>query len=81
MPSAAERYYAAETACCFLQYSRPDLTDRYLEICRRAGDEFQQKAAGLRTPAEVGRLPTPIDADHSVAQFDGNYARHRFASR
>jgi GT2 family glycosyltransferase len=82
--SAAERYYSAEAGLLLpFKYSRPDLTDKYLEIFDASEDEHLIKAAGaFRLRAETGRLPTPIDLDHTVAEFlDGGYARTRYKPR
>jgi GT2 family glycosyltransferase len=81
---AAERYYSAEAALLLpYKYFRSDLTDRYFEIFAKSDDEVLQKAAmNFELRRKTGRLPTPIDEDHSVAQFvDGNYAHHRFKSQ
>ena len=81
---AAERYYSAEAGLLLpYKYSRPDLTDKYLEIFDASEDEHLVKAAGaFRLRAETGRLPTPIDPDHIVAEFvDGGYARTRYTPR
>ena len=81
---AAERYYSAEAGLLLpYKYSRPDLTDKYLEIFAASDDEHLIRAAGaFRLRAETGRLPTPIDPDHTVAEFvDGGYARSRYPPR
>jgi len=81
---AAERYYSAEAGLLLpYKYSRPDLTDKYLEIFDASEDEHLVKAAGaFRLRAETGRLPTPLDPDHTVAEFvDGGYARTRYTPR
>jgi GT2 family glycosyltransferase len=80
----AERYYSAEAGLLLpYKYSRPDLTDKYIEIFTASDDEHLVKAAGaFRLRAETGRLPTPIDPDHMVAEFvDGGYARSRYTPR
>lgn len=80
----AERYYSAEAALLLAyKYSRQDLTDKYLEAFAKSGDEVLQKAhAAFELRRKTGRLPTPIDPDHRVAQFvEGHYAPHRYKSR
>ena len=80
----AERYYSAEAALLLTyKYSRPDLTKQYIEIFSKSDDEALQKAAmNFEVRRTASRLPTPIDEDHSIAQFiDGGYAHHRFKSR
>lgn len=80
---AAERYYSAEAGLLLpYKYSRPDLTDQCLEHFLKFGDEPQRRAAAsFELRRATGRLPIPIDPDHSIAQFiDGAYAVHRFKS-
>lgn len=78
--SAAERYYSAEASLLIAhKYSMPDRVDRLLEVFR-AGDADQIRAAAeYDRRRSDGRLPSPIDAEHVIAQFIGdNYARHRY---
>ena len=80
--SAAERYYSAEAGLLLpYKYSRRDLTDKYLEGFANSGDEYQLKAANaFQLRLKTGQLPTPIDPDHTVAEFiDGGYGPTRFA--
>jgi GT2 family glycosyltransferase len=81
--SDAERYYSAEAGLLLpYKYSRPDLTDKYLQFFSNSEDRILQKvASSFELRRKAGRLPSPIDADHSVAEFvDGNYAHHRFVA-
>lgn len=83
-PTAAERYYSAEAGLLLpYKYSRPDLTNGYLEFFERSNDEMLIKAAeAFVLRRKSGRLPKPLDPEHLVGQFiDGNYAVHRFVSR
>ena len=79
--SAAEIYYSAE-ASLFLahKYSRPDLVRTGLARFRKEGSEPVLRAvAEYESRRKEGRLPTPIDSGHRVAQFSrGNSAPHRF---
>lgn len=79
--SAAEHYYSAEAAL-FLTYkwSRPDLTEEYLNFFNEHGDDNQKKAAKIFTERRLNhQLPKRHDSDHKIAQFIGNYyTRHRF---
>jgi hypothetical protein len=80
--SAVERYYSAEAGLLLpYKYSRRDLTDNYLEAFANSGDEYQLKAAkAVQLRLRAGPLPTPIDPDHTVAEFiDGGYGPTRFA--
>jgi GT2 family glycosyltransferase len=82
--TTAERYYSAEAALLLShKYSRPDLTEEYLHAFSTSGDENLKKAyAAFELRRKTGRLPTPIDPDHRVAEFvEGAYAPHRFISR
>ena len=84
MAGAAERYYSAEAALLLAyKYSRPDLTERYLKDFRKSNDaDLQKAAAAFDERKATGRLPVPLDLDHTVAQFiDGAYAKHRFQAR
>jgi hypothetical protein len=79
-----EAYYSAESALLLTyKYSRPDLTNQYLESFSKSDNETLQKAAAaFELRKKTGRLPSPIDQDHRVAQFvEGNYAHHRYKSR
>ncbi|MGH8033006.1 MAG: glycosyltransferase family 2 protein [Luteimonas sp.] len=78
---AAERFYSAEAALLLAyKYSRPDLTERWLNEFEASGDEnFLRAAASFHTRKEASTLPEPLDPEHRVATFiDGNYAPHRF---
>lgn len=79
--SAAEVYYSAEAAILLAhKYSRPDRVRALVASYRRQGGEAVLKAVGeYETRKREGRLPTPLDAAHRVAEFVGdNYAVHRF---
>lgn len=80
-PTAAERYYSAEAACLITyKWSRPDLTEFFLNYFRNNGDEYQKKAAkAFEIRREEGRLPKPRDSKHKVAEFiDHLYTKHRY---
>jgi GT2 family glycosyltransferase len=80
----AERYYSAEAALLLTyKYSRPDLTEQYLNIFANSADEALQKArAAFELRKKTDRLPAPIDQEHRVSQFvEGAYAPHRYKSR
>jgi len=82
--SEAERYYSAEARLLLpYKYSRPDLTDEYLEIFLKSDDEYLRKAAeSFKLRSKTGRLPRPIDANHAVAEFiNGGYSLNRYAPR
>lgn len=79
--SAAEVYYSAEAAILLAyKYSRADLAEDLVKKFRRERGEAVLKAVGeFEQRKKDGRLPTPIDPTHKVAQFlKGNYAVHRF---
>lgn len=83
-PAAAERYYSAEAGLMLAhKYSRPDLADRQLRRLRKSGDgRYQELATTFEERRRTGRLPTPLDSEHKVAQFiDGDYASKRFQPR
>jgi GT2 family glycosyltransferase len=79
--SAAERYYSAEAALLLAhKWSRPDRVRKILEDFDNIPDENLRKAASVFREREAGdRLPTPLDPEHQVGQFVGQYyAKHRF---
>lgn len=79
--SAAEIYYSAEAALMLAhKFSRPDVLTRLESRYERNSEEAVQKAlVEFRARRSAGKLPTPIDPDHRVAQFvNGNYSVHRF---
>jgi GT2 family glycosyltransferase len=80
----AERYYSAEAGLLLpYKYSRPDLTEEYLNHFRHSAEAFLQRAAGeFEHRRNTGRLPAQIDPDHRVGQFiEGGYAAHRYKVR
>jgi GT2 family glycosyltransferase len=82
--SNSERYYSAEAALLLpYKYSRSDLTNQHLETFRASNDQCLIKAAeAFELRVKTGRLPTPIDSEHSVAQFiDGGYGPNRYSPR
>lgn len=62
------------------KYSRPDILRGLRADFLRGGNPYRAAAvADFDAREAAGRLPEPLDADHSVAQFvSGNYARHRY---
>ncbi|MBN9632765.1 MAG: glycosyltransferase family 2 protein [Actinobacteria bacterium] len=81
MPGEAEVYYSAEAALLLAhKYSRPDIVESILAAFRSGDDEATSRAATeYETRQQLGKLPTPVDAEHAVAQFtNGNYAIHRY---
>lgn len=78
----AERYYSAEGALLLTwKWSRPDLTEQYLDWFEGSGDEHMQRAATeFRRRQTAGRLPSALDPNGEVAQFVGiNYGKYRFS--
>jgi GT2 family glycosyltransferase len=81
MAGVAESYYSAEAALLLTwKWSRPDLTEHYLNLFDGSGDELLRRAAAeFRRRKESGQLPSALDPAGEVAQFVGiNYAKHRF---
>jgi GT2 family glycosyltransferase len=76
-----EEYWSAEGALVLAhKYSRPDRVQAIRADLLAHGSERQRQAVEhFDARAGQGRLPSPIDPGHAVAQFvAGNYARHRF---
>ena len=80
-PGDAEIYYSAEAAILLAhKYSNPRRVRSLIRRLRTEGSAPALKAVNeYERRRDAGSLPTPIDADHRVAQFIGdNYATHRF---
>lgn len=81
LPSTAERYFSAESALLLpMKYARADVVKDVRKRLASSDDpEARRALEDVDKRVAQGRVPTPIDADHKVAQFIGpNYARHRF---
>jgi hypothetical protein len=80
-PANSERYYSAEAALLLAhKWSRADVVDQILRDWSANGDAFTNKArAEYERRKRLGKLPSPIDPEHTVGYFvDGKYARHRY---
>jgi len=79
--SKAEQYYSAESALMLAhKYSMSQRVDRLLDEFSTSRVSYLERAAkSFRDKQLSGLLPEPIDPNHSVAQFVGDfYAVHRF---
>lgn len=78
----AEIYYSAEAALLLAhKYSQHRRVRELMRQFGKApdGDAARRAADEYRRREREGRLPTPIDRRHQVAEFvKGNYAVHRF---
>lgn len=77
----AEKYYSAEAALFMAQkWSNPERVSSLLQIFRNSDDENLRKAASaFEKRQEEGTLPEPIDKDHKVAEFIGDFfSQQRF---
>jgi GT2 family glycosyltransferase len=77
----AEHYYSAEAGLLLPhKYSRPDLVREIREGLLASPHPNHQKAAAKYDERNAaGTLPEPIDADHRIAEFVGQYyTRHRY---
>lgn len=74
-PTPAEIYYSAEAAILMAyKYSNPDRVEKLLSQFDTVGGEDEKKAANeFRKRRREGNLPEPIDSDHKVARFIGDY--------
>ena len=74
-PTAAEIYYSAEAAILMAhKYSNPARVEKLLRQFDTIGGTDEQKAANeFRKRKREGNLPAPIDPDHKVAKFIGDY--------
>ena len=81
-PSSAERYFSIEASILMAhKWSRPERVSHLLDMCDRLDDPIFEKAARTyRSRLKSGELPTPIDPDHRVSVFEGDFfAKHRYA--
>lgn len=81
LASSAEKYYSAEAALLLpMKYSRPDIVKKVRRSLERSSDREARRALdAVDQRIAEGLVPTPLDANHKVAQFVGpNYAEHRF---
>jgi len=82
LPSGSEQYYSAEAALMMAyKYSRPKLVEELLESFESSQTPNLVRAAKTFTDRrEAGSLPTPIDVNHKVSNFNGDfYTNHRFS--
>ena len=79
-PTSAEQYYSAESAILMAhKWSNPERVEKLLkqfdagtDITRKAADEYRRRK-------QEGRLPQPIDPEHKIARFIGDfYSENRF---
>ena len=74
-PTKAEQYYSAEAALLMAhKWSNPVRVEHLLQMYQNSENENHEKAVAhfLELRAE-GKLPTPLDPEHEVAKFVGDY--------
>lgn len=79
-PSGAEQRYSAEAALMMAhKWSRPDLVAQISAMYKNAGPNEQAALKNYEDKKAQGTLPTPRDAAHRIAEFNGYlYTRHRY---
>ena len=79
-PTSAEVYYSAEAALLMAhKRSNPERVRKLLEVFSAGGENEQKVVAEYRKREKEGTLPQPIDPEHRVARFIGDfYSEHRF---
>lgn len=81
-PTAAEVYYSAEAALLMChKWSNPELLDKILHSYLDMPDDSPEYKAAQEylSRKDAGRLPTPRDSKHKVADFVGyGYGKSRF---
>lgn len=80
-PTSAEIYYSAEAAILMAyKYSNPDRVEKLLSQFDEIGGADEQKAANeFRKRKHTNKLPIPIDPEHRIARFIGDfYSQMRF---
>lgn len=78
----AELYYSAEASLLMAyKWSEPALLEELLRRYQSGSDPEKRKAVeAFQRRREEGRLPVPVDPEHKVAKFVGDYyTRHRFS--
>lgn len=81
LPTAAEIYYSSEAALIMAhKWSNPKLVEKLLKHYQDSSNESLNKAAkAFLKKKDEKALPEPIDPDHEVADFVGDYyTEHRF---
>ena len=79
-PTSAEVYYSAEAALLMAhKWSNPERVRKLLKRFEMSGENEKKAAAAFRKREKDGTLPKPIDREHKVALFIGDYySEHRF---
>lgn len=74
-PTSAEIYYSAEAAILMAhKYSNPVRVEKLLNQFDTSGGTDEKKAASeFRKRKKEGTLPMPIDPEHKIAKFLGDY--------
>lgn len=80
MPTNAERYYSAEAAILMAyKWSNPERMEKLLQQFDAESDITRKAAAEFRRRQQEGTLPQPIDPEHKIARFIGDfYSENRF---
>ena len=80
LASKSEVYYSAEASLLLAyKYSRSDLVKKLSKLFAKGTAEQRQALSEFKLREKKGKLPSPVDRGHRVAQFiEGNYAKHRF---
>lgn len=80
MPTNAERYYSAEAAILMAyKWSNPERVEKLLQQFDAESDITRKAAAEFRRRQQEGTLPQPIDPEHKIARFIGDfYSENRF---
>lgn len=79
-PTSAEQYYSAEAAILMAhKWSNPQRVKQLLNQFDAENDITRKAANEYRRREKEGLLPEPIDPDHKIARFYGDYyAENRF---
>jgi len=81
MPTSAEQYYSAEASLIMAyKWSNPERLKIILDMFKASDDDTLNRAAKeFETRKEKKLLPLPLDPDHKIAEFVGDfYTKHRF---
>lgn len=74
-PTSAEIYYSAEAALLLAyKYSNPSRVEKLLcQFDTKGGDDEKRAADEFRKRMRENVLPVPIDTEHKIAKFIGDY--------
>ncbi|SHJ17369.1 glycosyltransferase family 2 protein [Parasporobacterium paucivorans] len=79
-PTSAERYYSMEAAVLMAyKWSNPSRVKELLEVFKKGGELERKVVEEFMKRKNSGKLPEPIDKNHKIARFYGDfYSKNRY---